>query len=214
MGKCRFWLSYTNQRGTSTGASLSGGDGVHARGWDAGVKVTPRPRYRDEFDVYLTAGSHETGHDVHLGTVKDTPAGPAWEPAVKPGKTPADVMGMDVVAAIPVPVHKDSLDPDAYICAVHSGNWPSGEPYFAAVRAVRNPECTRWVASTNRYDLPEMSQSGAVHEMIRLAGCERPACTREHPTSRRTREEIDRDIDRIAFGAVPIDRNAHAEQEN
>jgi hypothetical protein len=51
------------------------------------VKVNPRPRDRDEFDVYLTTGSHETGHDVHVGTVKDTPDGPAWEPEDSPPET-------------------------------------------------------------------------------------------------------------------------------
>jgi hypothetical protein len=77
----RFWLSYTGERGTLKQATPSPGDAVHIRGWNAGVKVNPRPRARDEFDVYLTTGSHETGHDVLLGTVKDTPDGPVWEPA-------------------------------------------------------------------------------------------------------------------------------------
>jgi hypothetical protein len=85
MGKCRFWLSYTNQRGTLHQGTPSPGDSVHVRGQYAGVQVTPRPRDRDEFDVSMTTGSHETGLDVHLGTVKDTPDGPVWEPAVKTG---------------------------------------------------------------------------------------------------------------------------------
>jgi hypothetical protein len=87
MGKCRFWLSYTSQRGNMREAAPAAGDSVHVRGWETGIKVTPRPRVRDEFDIYLTTGSHETGHDIQLGTVKDTPDGPVWESAAGPAVT-------------------------------------------------------------------------------------------------------------------------------
>jgi hypothetical protein len=81
-GKSRFWLSYTGGRGSVQRHGIPAGDGVHPRGWNAGARVTPRVRDdRDEFDVYMTTGSHDSGHSVHLGTVRDTPDGPAWEPA-------------------------------------------------------------------------------------------------------------------------------------
>lgn len=60
---------------------------VHLRGWDAGVKVVPigikgQP---DRFEVYMTTGSHATGHDVLLGTVHDTPYGPVFTPTLPDG---------------------------------------------------------------------------------------------------------------------------------
>jgi len=76
----RFYISYTNARGGQGQGSIGAGDGVHVRGWDAGVRVVPRARNSDEFDVYMTRGSH---HDDEigdwLGTVQDTPDGPVWE---------------------------------------------------------------------------------------------------------------------------------------
>jgi hypothetical protein len=86
--KFRFWMSYTNARESNYGASLSWGNGVHTRGWDAGVKVVPRIRRlsddgttdADEFDVYMTRGSNGGHSDVHIGTVRDTASGPAWIP--------------------------------------------------------------------------------------------------------------------------------------
>jgi hypothetical protein len=165
MGKCRFWLSYTNQRGTGTGASLSGGDGVHVRGWDAGVQVTPRPRDRDEFDVSMTGGSHEAGRNIPLGTVKDTADGPRWEPAGKPeapGRIPARIGSMEVIAAIPASPHENDPDPEEYICTVTTGT-----SYFAVIRLHRDG----WVIpgeEENRYD--GLSQAAAIREMIRQAG--------------------------------------------
>lgn len=82
--KFRFWTSYTGARGGTRGASVDPGSSVHTRGWDAGVRVTPRPRERDEFDVTMTYGSHDGGQDVHLGTVRDTRGGPRWIPADLP----------------------------------------------------------------------------------------------------------------------------------
>jgi hypothetical protein len=93
MSKFRFWMSYTNRNGKSYGAGLGEGYGVHTRGWNAGVKVTPRTVDRvgnadhDAFDVYLTSGSHETAHDVRLGRVVDTKDGPVWTPDM-----PGDVL--------------------------------------------------------------------------------------------------------------------------
>ena len=89
-GKKRFWMTYTNERERTYGASISDGYAVHPRGWDAGVKVTPRPAGEnstaDSFEVTMTWGSHASGQDVILGTVYDTPSGPVWVPASVPGK--------------------------------------------------------------------------------------------------------------------------------
>jgi hypothetical protein len=95
--KFRFWMNYVNARESGYGASVSDGNAVHVRGWDAGVTVTPRTRGRedvsaseyadhDEFDVAMTWGSHGgDGRTVLLGTVRDTEDGPRWEPAEVPG---------------------------------------------------------------------------------------------------------------------------------
>lgn len=85
MAKDRFWLTSTNARGRETGQSLDAGRAVHARGWDAGVQVIPRPDGdTDTFDVWMTGGTHRAGRDVHIGTVRDTPQGPVWVPAELP----------------------------------------------------------------------------------------------------------------------------------
>ena len=46
--------------------------------------MTPRARDTDEFDIYMTTGSHGAGQDVHLGTIIDSPRGPVWVPAELP----------------------------------------------------------------------------------------------------------------------------------
>lgn len=51
--KFRFWSESTGARGTSRGTSVQPGSSVHTRGWDAGVRVTCRPRERDEFEVFI-----------------------------------------------------------------------------------------------------------------------------------------------------------------
>jgi hypothetical protein len=77
----RFYISYTNRRGTTYGAGTSAGNATHVRGWNAGVKAVPRDdNGKDVFDVYMTSGSHANGPDVLLGTVRDTPDGPVFEP--------------------------------------------------------------------------------------------------------------------------------------
>lgn len=90
MSKFRFWHDYVNARGKHYGASLEDGYAVHVRGWDAGVKVTPRVRGReddeagtaytdaDEYDVAITWGSNGGERSVHIGTVRDTADGPMW----------------------------------------------------------------------------------------------------------------------------------------
>lgn len=172
----KFISDATNTRGGKVSTGIRAGDGVHTRGWDAGVKVTARERGHDEFDVYMTTGSHESGRDVQVGTVKDTPDGPRWEPAAKPGRIPARVgsPAMEVVAAIPAEPWKNDQEPREYICTVISRYWPSGEPVFGTVHAYRNGD--RWSADAGHYDL---SQSAAVHDMIKRVGCERPAATPE-----------------------------------
>jgi hypothetical protein len=92
MSKFRFWHDYVNARGKHYGASLEDGYAVHVRGWDAGVKVVPRVRDRedneagteytdaDEYDVSMTWGSHGGEQSVQIGTVRDTADGPVWIP--------------------------------------------------------------------------------------------------------------------------------------
>jgi len=81
----RFYSSYTNRRGTDCGAAPRDGSAVHTRGWNAGVRVYPgadEGTGADEFAVFMTTGSHGAGgHDVCIGTVQDTPAGPVFIPA-------------------------------------------------------------------------------------------------------------------------------------
>ncbi len=194
-GKARFWLSYTGGRESKQEHGISPGYGVHVRGWNTGIRITPRVRSRDEFDVYLTTGSHNEGRSVQLGTVHNTPDGPVWEPETKPGKPgkipvrvrtaghPSDQYAMLVVAAIPVQAHLNKTDPDEYACVVISGSWASGrEPTFGTVLATRDGD--GWVTDSRAYDMGPLgcprSLVGAVTEMIRMAGHERPACTRKH----------------------------------
>jgi len=84
--KFRFWMSYTSKNGKSYGAGIAPGYGVHVRGWNAGVKVTPREylnsdnKDTDAFEVYVTAGSHGGARDIRLGRVLDTKDGAVWMP--------------------------------------------------------------------------------------------------------------------------------------
>src|SRR5215469_13919980 len=92
----RFYLSYTNAREGHYGCSLLSGMAVHVRGWDVGVKLTPygaygrkarhgqaaEPERPDEIQLTMTGGSHNENAVQVLGTVRYTPAGPVWEPAI------------------------------------------------------------------------------------------------------------------------------------
>lgn len=194
----RFYTSYTNRRHNSYGAGILGGDPVHTRGWNAGVSVTAYDDSgRDSFVVRMTHGSHEGGLSTDLGTVRDTPDGPRWEPADKPGPArvpvrvrtsghPTDRYTLPVIAAIPMQSHRNETDPDEYACAVGTGRWPSGEPTFGTIVATRDGD--HWVTESSAYDMGPLgrprSLTGAVSEMIRLAGHERPSCTRTHTTPR------------------------------
>lgn len=84
----RYYTEYTNRRGKTYGAQILPGDGVHTRGWDAGVRVTPHPAGElgkvDSFAVYMTWGSHDSGTAVMVGTVYDTANGPVFVPAQMP----------------------------------------------------------------------------------------------------------------------------------
>lgn len=91
-----FWMTYVNGKGTRYGASLDNGTGVHVRGSDAGVRVTPHgadgnygpgPAHTDTFVVAMTRGDGDDSEPVVLGTVTSTPGGPRWEPADLPGRT-------------------------------------------------------------------------------------------------------------------------------
>jgi hypothetical protein len=80
----RFVNTAVNGRGNEVMIGGRGAAGsTHLRGWDAGVKVVPigNKGERDEFLIYMTGGSHAAGLDTFLGTVKDTPNGPVFEPA-------------------------------------------------------------------------------------------------------------------------------------
>lgn len=63
---------------------MQAGNGTyaHLRGWDTGVEVTAgrTSEDRDVFTVTMTAGSHDAGRRVIIGTVTDTPDGPVWSP--------------------------------------------------------------------------------------------------------------------------------------
>lgn len=67
----RFYATVTNGRGNETAVGgVSSVESAHIRGWDAGVKVVPvKLPDGDAFEVYMTTGSHATGHDVLLGRV-------------------------------------------------------------------------------------------------------------------------------------------------
>jgi hypothetical protein len=178
----RFVTSFTNTRGGKGGGGIRAGDGVHTRGWDAGVTVTARERgadgKQDEFDVYMTKGSHATDTDraVHLGTVAGTANGPVWTPASKPGPVPARAGQVPVIAAIPVDSHKNNETPSEYDCVVVAGHWPSGEPRFGTAR-VRNDDGRPTVTGHSDYWDAPMSQVAAITEMIRATGHERPGAT-------------------------------------
>lgn len=185
----RFYTSYTNRRHKGYGAGILPGDPVHTRGWNAGVSVTAQSENggRDGFTVTMTTGSHDSGGSVHLGTVHDTPEGPRWDPAARPGKVPArvrtaghpsDRYAMPVVAAIPMESHLDKTDSDEYACVVISGRWASSrELTFGAIIATRDGD--GWVTESRAYDMGPLghprSLVSATTEMIRLAGYERPS---------------------------------------
>lgn len=154
-------------------------DYVNVNGWDAGLRIKPgKFPGADSFEVYMTGGSHDAHGKRLAGTVRDTPSGPRWIPADKPGRVPATVgsPAMEVVAAIPVGAHRNEKEPREFIAVVHHRNWPSGEPVFGTVHAYLNDETGRWSADAGNYD---QSQSGAVHDMIARAGCERPPAATE-----------------------------------
>jgi hypothetical protein len=77
----RFYTTATNGRGNEVGIGGRGSAGpVHLRGWNAGVRLVPIAGERDSFEIYMTYGSHASGRDVLIGTVRDTPDGPRFEP--------------------------------------------------------------------------------------------------------------------------------------
>jgi hypothetical protein len=86
MGKQRFWTSTTNARGSEASGSWREGSAVHARGWNAGVRVWAGRdnRDRDMFTIWMTHGSHEAGSDALIGIVTDTADGPVFTPAAGP----------------------------------------------------------------------------------------------------------------------------------
>lgn len=173
----RYYGSMDSDR-RKTEATCNAPNYGHVRGWDAGVKVIPdwsAPKDRDELAVFMTGGSSGSSPTRLVGTVRETPDGPRWFPAEAPGRVPARVgsPAMEVVAAIPVGAHKDNPEPDEYICAVYTRTASYGDrlSYFGTVHAYLNAETGRWSADAGNYDL---SQTAAVHDMIKRAGFERP----------------------------------------
>lgn len=171
----RFFTSYMGAHGAAKKSGIRSGDGVHTRGWNAGVRVTPRERGRDEFDVYMTDGSNGGLNTcTHIGTVTDTPNGPHWKPASKPGIIPASIDGKPVITVIPAHSHENNPAPDDYFCVVHTGSWPSGEPRFGIARIHRDENGAWSVTEHSDYWDHPMSQTEATTEVVRLAGHERP----------------------------------------
>lgn len=80
--KFRFWMDWFNFRSRKHASSLDAGMPIHARGWNAGVKITPRvgSDNRDVFEVAMTHGSHGAGSDSPIGEVRDTKDGPRYVP--------------------------------------------------------------------------------------------------------------------------------------
>lgn len=140
-------------------------------GWDAGVRVEPDHAVRqDTFRVYMTGGSHDAHGKKLLGLVWDSPDGPCWEPASKPGRIPARIRfegypDAEIIAAIPAHSHLNQAEPGEFVTVVHYANWPSGSPRFGTVRVswVNN----QWIPLDTQ---DELSQTAAVTAMITRAG--------------------------------------------
>ena len=74
------YLSGSNSRGSEvTGA---GSRDCHLRGWNTGVQLYANAD-GSEFTVYMTSGSNGRLRPLSklLGSVRETPGGPVWEPA-------------------------------------------------------------------------------------------------------------------------------------
>lgn len=76
----RTYLTGSNSRGNLVTAANS--KDCYIRGWNAGVKIlVSRDEHdKDEFLIYMSAGSGGYRNDTLLGTVTDTPDGPKWTP--------------------------------------------------------------------------------------------------------------------------------------
>jgi hypothetical protein len=85
----RFYATVTNGRGNTTGVGgRSSVNCAHVRSADAGVRVTTGQAAdgANMLTLHMTRGSNgETGfrQDTLLGTIRETPNGPAWEPAAR-----------------------------------------------------------------------------------------------------------------------------------
>lgn len=74
----RTYITTDNSRGNTV--SAAGPSFAHLRGWDAGVRITVNRGERDSFTITMTGGSHGGHRETVLGTVTETPDGPAWTP--------------------------------------------------------------------------------------------------------------------------------------
>jgi hypothetical protein len=189
-----FYANWTNARGSRHDASLANGSSAHLRGWDAGVRVTPRnamgssygKRYseQDRIELAMTSGSRgeNEGRVTALGRIVATPDGPRWEPAGPRALVPAAADGQPVIAAIPVNSHLNRPEPTEYACVVLAGRWPSGEPRFGTARLFREPS-EEWTVTehSDYWDAP-MSQTEATTRMVEMTGHSRPPCTKPHVT--------------------------------
>ena len=87
--KFHFYQSHANARGNYNEGSLANGSTAHLRGWNAGVKVSPRGSGSsygtstgdDEITLAMTGGSRDDQTRKVLGTIRETGDGPVWEPA-------------------------------------------------------------------------------------------------------------------------------------
>lgn len=176
----RFIVRFTSSRGRTASSAASAGHDVRVQGWNAGIKVTPREAAGDldSFDVYMTGGSHDEGTSIKLGTVQDTRGDPVWEPEAKPGKIPTNADGKPVVAAVPMQSHLSKAEPDAYACVVLLRNWAYHEARFGTARMTRDESGAWLVTEHSDYWNGHMSQTGAVTEMVRMAGHERSGPSR------------------------------------
>ena len=73
-----------------------------------------------------------------------------------------------VIAALPVGSYRNDPDPDEYMVATATGQWPSREPHFG-VAHLRRADGAWTVLAATAWDR-NMSQVEAVTHVVRLAG--------------------------------------------
>jgi len=165
-----YFMSYAGWRGTLHKAGLRRETGLHIRGWNLGVRVcTGKYRAPEEITLIMTAGSNKDHNVKTLGTIREGESGPVWVPEDVPGRVPECVHGKyPVIAALPVGSYRNDPDPDEYMVATATGQWPSREPHFG-VAHLRRADGAWTVLAATAWDR-NMSQVEAVTHVVRLAG--------------------------------------------